>query len=436
MQVLSGFSKLSIREKIKILKQNIPLNDKQVKLLTGIYDRESGSSEIIENLSENYITSYPLPFGIAPNFLVNEKSYFVPMVTEESSVVAAVSFSAKFWAGLGGFRSEIKGTKKNGQIYFSWNGNTEKLKVSLPSLTEKLLRATDQLTANMRKRGGGITSIAIERILTDSENCHILTVGFETADSMGANLINSCLETMGPELITYINNNLSGGEDKAEIIMSILSNYTPDCLVECSVECDINDLSQISGNQSPEQFARKFAKAVRIAQEYIPRAVTHNKGIFNGVDAVLLATGNDFRAVEACGHAYAAREGKYTSLTDINLNGNRFRYSLKIPVAVGTVGGSTSVHPLAMLALQIMNNPTSEELMHIVASAGLAANFSAVRSLVTEGIQKGHMKLHLNNILVQLNASGSEKELAENHFRNKQISFSAVADYLVNIRGI
>jgi hydroxymethylglutaryl-CoA reductase len=434
MEVLTGFSKLNITEKINILKKSIPLNDQQVRLLTGVYGKESETSDIIENLSENYVTNYSLPFSIAPNFLINDKVYFVPMVTEESSVVAAVSSSAKFWFGIGGFKSEITGTKKSGQIYFAWNGNIENLQLRFPDLKEKLLFATLQLTAKMKKRGGGITSISIDSTFPEKREYHIINVEFETADSMGANLINSCLETMGSELVSFIEGNYSGSESKAEVIMAILSNYTPGCIVECSAECDLKDLSKISGNQTPEQFAVKFAKAVQIAKDYIPRAVTHNKGIFNGVDAVLLATGNDFRAVEACGHAYAAREGKYTALTDVDIRENRFSLKLKMPLAVGTVGGATSVHPLAVLALQIMHNPKVEDLMHIVASAGLAANFSAVRSLITDGIQKGHMKLHLNNILVQLNTTSTEKSMAEDFFRNKQVSFSAVAEYIKSIR--
>ena len=216
--------------------------------------------------------------------------------------------------------------------------------------------------------------------------------------------------------------------------MAILSNYTPDCLVECTVECDINELSQISGNLTSDQFASKFERAVRIASENVQRAVTHNKGIFNGIDAVLLSTGNDFRAVEACGHAYASKDGKYTSLTTAQINGTRFRYTLRIPLSVGTVGGVTSVHPLAKIALQIMGNPSAKELMQIIAAAGLANNFAAIRSLITDGIQKGHMKLHLNNILYQFSASADEKERAEEYFKHNSISFKAVSDYFERLR--
>ena len=435
MKVLTGFSKLNITERIDLLKKNVNLNEQQISLLTAFRENDKDPDGVIENLTENYISNYSLPFSIAPNFRVNDKWYFVPMVTEESSVVAAAASAAKFWSGKGGFKSEISGTKKSGQIYFSWNGNIEKLQSMLPLLKEKLASSVKSLTVNMEKRGGGITDITFNPDHHGNNDYHIVNVDFDTVDSMGANLINSCLETMGSELVSFINSNFTGTDREAEIIMAILSNFTPDCLVECSAECSINRLSEISGNLTPEQFARKFAKAVQIAREYIPRAVTHNKGIFNGVDAVLLATGNDFRAVEACGHAYAAKDGNYTALTDIEISGNRFRYRLSIPLSIGTVGGATSVHPMARLALQIMNNPTSGELMKVVASVGLASNFAAIRSLITDGIQKGHMRLHLNNFLSHFNVNESEKILVEEHFRNKQYSFSAISDFLTSIRG-
>ena len=433
MQAITGFSKLNIEEKIELIMKTVTLNDQQIRMLQA-HENEKDPDRVIEKLSENYISNYSLPFSIAPNFSVNDKWYYVPMVTEESSVVAAAAYAAKFWSGQGGFRSEITGTIKSGQIYFSWKGNIDKLQAILPVLKEKMASAVKPLLVNMEKRGGGIIDITFNPEHNVNNDYHIVNVEFDTIDSMGANLINSCLETMGSELIAFIHSTYSGSDREAEIIMAILSNYTPDCLVECSAECNTDQLAEISGNLTPEQFARKFAKAVQIAHEYIPRAVTHNKGIFNGIDAVLLATGNDFRAVEACGHAYAAKDGNYKALTDIEISGNRFIYKLRIPLSIGTVGGATSVHPMARLALQIMNNPTAAELMQVVASVGLASNFAAIRSLITDGIQKGHMKLHLKNILSHFDVNESEKILVEEHFRNKQYSFGAISEFLGNIR--
>ncbi len=434
MQLYSGFSKLDIYEKTDILKKHVPLNNQQIRLLTAFNDSYWEYEGVIENLSENCISNYPLPFSIVPNFRVNNRGYFVPMVTEESSVVAAAAYAAKFWCGQGGFTTEIIGTKKNGQIYFSWNGNIKKLQMRFPEVKEKLLTSVNLLTENMKERGGGISAITLTGDQHPEGAYHIINVEFETADSMGANLINSCLETMGSELVSFFKANYTERESEAEILMAILSNYTPDCLVECNVECEISQLSKISGTLSSGQFVRKFGKAVQIAHENIPRAVTHNKGIFNGIDAVLLATGNDFRAVEACGHAYAARDGSYKALTSFNITKDRFRYMLRMPLSLGTVGGATSVHPMARLALHILQNPSAKELMQIVASVGLASNFAAIRSLITEGIQKGHMKLHLNNILLYYNANEPEKSFVEDYFTDKPISFKAVADCLAIIR--
>ena len=216
--------------------------------------------------------------------------------------------------------------------------------------------------------------------------------------------------------------------------MCILSNYTPDCVVECSVECPIEDLGSFAGNISAQEFAKKFAAAVRIAEVDPNRAVTHNKGIMNGIDAVVIATGNDFRAIEACAHAYASRDGQYRSLSSVTISGDKFKFTLKVPLAVGTVGGLTSLHPLAKTSLAILENPSAPELMQVMAAVGLAQNFGAVKSLVTTGIQKGHMKLHLLNILNQLDASQEEIEKGKQYFSDKVISFTGVREFLNSSR--
>jgi hydroxymethylglutaryl-CoA reductase len=200
------------------------------------------------------------------------------------------------------------------------------------------------------------------------------------------------------------------------------------------VECDFKDLEGIFKDMTGEQFARKFETAVKISEIDIYRATTHNKGVFNGVDAVAIATGNDFRAIEAAGHAYAARDGKYKSLTSVTITGTTFHYELKIPIALGTVGGLTSLHPLAKHSLEMLGNPSAEELMKIVASVGMANNFAAVRSLVTKGIQIGHMKMHLYNILNHIEATKSEKEKAVEYFVTNKVSHGAVQNFIDNLR--
>lgn len=430
--MISGFSKLSKQEKTEILKQSIPLNETQMLMLNSFHHSNKSVQNVIDEMSENIISNYSLPFSIAPNFRINNKFYLIPMVTEESSVVAATSNAAKFWATNGGFKSRVIGTKKNGQIYFNWNGDVKKLQIDFPRIKDALLAAAIPLLKNMEKRGGGISDISLTPSNPVKNDYFVIHVGFETVDSMGANFINSCLEIMGTTLTSFLDNEYP--DDKSEIIMAILSNYTTDCIVECYVECDILKMSPLSGTMSPKHFTEKFAKAVQIANENTSRAVTHNKGIFNGIDAVLTATGNDTRAAEANGHAYAAKDGTYKALTQTEIDQNKFKYILRMPLAVGTVGGAISMHPLAKTALQILQNPNAEELMQIVSAVGLASNFAAIHSLITEGIQKGHMKLHLNNILYQLNTTDNEKSDIKKFFINKQVSFKAVSDYLENIR--
>jgi hydroxymethylglutaryl-CoA reductase len=216
--------------------------------------------------------------------------------------------------------------------------------------------------------------------------------------------------------------------------MAILSNYTPESLVHCFVEDEIAAFKTLGTDLTPVEFAARFEKAVDIAGHDPYRAVTHNKGIFNGMDAVTVATGNDFRAVEACGHAYASRKGVYRSLSRVELQGDRFRFSLEVPLAVGTAGGLTGSHPVAAAALEILGNPSARELMQIIAAAGLATNFSAVRALITTGIQDGHMRMHMGNILRQLKATDGEAVNVRAHFEKRSISYAEVASYLDALR--
>ena len=216
--------------------------------------------------------------------------------------------------------------------------------------------------------------------------------------------------------------------------MSILSNYAPECLVRAKVECPIKDLDEISLGMTPVDFAEKFKKAIRISKIDKYRAVTHNKGILNGIDSVVLATGNDFRAIEAGIHAYAVKENDYKGLTNIKLENDIFEFSIDVPLTLGTVGGLTTLHPLAKVSLDLLGNPNAQDLMKIIACVGLAQNFSALKSLVTTGIQKGHMKMHLMNILNHLKATEDELQQAKTYFVDKVVSQSTVRDYLLSIR--
>ncbi|MFO7843880.1 MAG: hydroxymethylglutaryl-CoA reductase, degradative [Bacteroidales bacterium] len=433
-QYIGGFSKLSNPEKLSLIADQ--KGDKIVgfQILDEFKVKNDQIQSRLEEISENVLSNYFLPYSIAPNFLINEKYFFVPMVIEESSVVAAASAAAKFWFDKGGFKSRVISTTKVGQVHFQWDGDSTVLLNQINDLKDQLIKDSESLLTNMEKRGGGVTNIELIDFTDQLEDYYQLKVSFETADAMGANIINSVLEQMADTLKNYMSTNFQGKEKNCEIIMAILSNHTPESLVECVVECPIDQLSEISGELSPEEFARKFKMAVDIANIDIYRATTHNKGIYNGIDAVVLATGNDFRAIEACGHSFASRDGHYKSLTQAEIREGKFRYSLKIPMALGTVGGLTNMHPLAKLSMEILDNPSARELMEITAAAGLANTFSAIKALTTSGIQKGHMRFHLNNILNSLNADETEKEKATSYFKDRTVSYKAVQEFLASIK--
>lgn len=435
-EIICGFSKLSKDQKLSFISKHFENPADFVNELKSFYLEDESKQKIFDEFSENTVSNFFFPYGISPNFVIDGKVFHVPMVIEESSVIAAASKAAKFWSDKGGFHSEIISTTKIGQVHFLWNGNVEKLKSLMPDIKERLFESTQDLTANMRERGGGIIDIELVDKTADIADYYQLKATFETVDSMGANFINSCLEEFAVELKAFFVESpfFSDQEKDCDVIMSILSNYTPDCLVKVWVECELDDLGNIDEDLTGEQFARKFEKAVQIAKVDTYRATTHNKGIFNGIDAIALATGNDFRAIEACGHAYASRDGKYTSLTDIEIANGKYKYSLTVPLSLGTVGGLTGLHPLAKKSLELLGNPNANELMRIAAAVGLANNFGAIKSLVTKGIQKGHMKMHLLNILNQFDATELEKEKAKVHFEEEKVSYSAVDAFIKSLR--
>lgn len=437
MKTVIGFSKMSKEEKIGWLSEQLNQDSGAlVKSMSLYWHPDRSVQKRFDEFSENTLTNYDLPYGIAPNFLINGRIYSVPMVIEESSVVAAASLGAKFWLERGGFKTKVVSTTKVGQVHFQWQGEKEKLSRFFDESKQDILKAVAHITMNMEIRGGGIRSLELVDMTSKIENYFQLKLEAETCNAMGANFINSILEEIAKVFKERVSKDerFESYEKEVQIIMCILSNYTPDCVVEASVQCPIENLGTFSGNISAQEFAKKFATAVRIAEIDPNRAVTHNKGIMNGIDAVVIATGNDFRAIEACAHAYAARDGQYRSLSSVSIDGDKFRFSLKVPLAVGTVGGLTSLHPLAKTSLAILEHPSAPELMQVMAAVGLAQNFGAVKSLITTGIQKGHMKLHLLNILGQFNASTEEVEKAKVHFSDKVVSFTGVRDFIKSIR--
>ena len=433
---VTGFSKLSKSKKIDWIVDTYFSNKEEAKkVLTQYWNSNEQLQNLHDEFIENTITNYYLPFGVAPNFLINGKLYTIPMAIEESSVVAAASKAAKFWLERGGFKAEVLSTTKIGQVHFMYKGNVENLKAFFNLVKPKLIAATKSITQNMEKRGGGIIDIQLIDKTDALENYYQLHATFETLDAMGANFINSCLEQFAKTFKEDAQHfeGFTSEEKQIQVVMSILSNYVPNCLVRAEVCCNVEDLNENDG-VSPEEFATKFIQAVNIAEVEPYRAVTHNKGIMNGIDAVVLATGNDFRAVEAGVHAYASRTGSYSSLSHASVENGVFKFWMEIPLALGTVGGLTSLHPLVRLALEMLGKPSAKELMQIVAVAGLAQNFAALRSLTTTGIQEGHMKMHLMNILNQMQANDTEKLKIVEYFKTNVVTHSAVVDALNSLR--
>ena len=423
---ISGFSKLSKTKKIDWIVNTYFSNKEEAKqILKQYWNSNDNLQSLHDEFIENTITNYYLPLGVAPNFLINGKMHTIPMAIEESSVVAAASKAAKFWLDYGGFKTKVISTTKIGQVHFMYHGDFKTLEAFFNTIKPNLIQATKPITKNMDKRGGGILDIILKDKTKAIDGYYQLHATFDTIDAMGANFINSCLEqfakTFKAEAETHLEQNI-------EIVMSILSNYVPECLVRAEVSCALKDIPNDDFN------AQKFVQAVRIAEVEPYRAVTHNKGIMNGIDAVVLATGNDFRAVEAGVHAYASRNGKYSSLTHAKIENDIFTFWMEIPLALGTVGGLTNLHPLVKLALELLHKPTAKELMQIVAVAGLAQNFAALRSLTTTGIQEGHMKMHLMNILNQFEATEIEKEIIINHFKTHTVTHGAVVEALDKLR--
>ncbi len=423
---VSGFSKFTKVEKIDWLISNHFQDNPSAKAnLERYWNSDAALQKLHDEFTENTISNFYLPFGIAPNFLINNKIKVIPMTIEESSVVAAASNAAKFWMQRGGFKAKVISTTKVGQVHFMFHGEFSEIESLFETIRPQLFEHTKSITKNMEARGGGILDIKLISKTAQLKGYYQLHVTFETMDAMGANFINSCLEQIASTFKTC--------SKEIHVVMSILSNYVPDCLVRAEVSCNVEDLVT-DESYSGREFADTFIQAVQIAEVEPFRAVTHNKGIMNGVDSVVLATGNDFRAVEAGVHAYAARSGSYSSLTHASIEEGIFRFWIEIPLALGTVGGLTGLHPLVKTALELLGNPSAKELMEVVAVAGLAQNFAALKSLTTTGIQQGHMKMHLLNILNQFEATDKEKLQLVEHFKKNTVTHSAVVEAIEKLR--
>lgn len=431
-EIINGFSKLNREDQIAIASRFASDANEFTRLLNSHWHGFTQPENHGDEFAENTVSYFNLPYSLAANFKVNGKDYIVPLVTEESSVIAAASAAAKFWWPLGGFQSRVKRKLKAGHIYFSWKGSHSVIENFIRESIPGMIDACQHIEARMKERGGGIKNIVLADPVGMLNEYYKIEVLLDTREAMGANYINSCLEAMAAYMKQQAE--FEGILGNLEIIMAILSNYTPECTVECRVVCNISDFTLLHPAMQGEVIARRFKAAVDIARNDTSRAVTNNKGIFNGIDAFIIATGNDFRAVEAAGHAWASKDGQYKGLSKASLYEDRFTLVLEIPMAVGATGGIINLHPMSRATLNLLGNPDAETLMKIAAAVGMASHFSAIKALVTGGIQQGHMKLHLVNLLKQLNASEREKEEALNYFRHRQVTHAGVRDFILSLR--
>ena len=418
---IKGFYNLSIEERRKILKEFAELSEEEIKLF-----EKSLTTELADKMIENVIGVFPLPLGVAVNFLINNKDYLVPFAIEEPSVVAAASYMAKVTRENGGIKAEADEPIMIGQVHLAGVENFEKAKLKILENKQKLLEIANSQDPVLVKFGGGAKDIEI-RVTQheDGEKFLVVHLLVNCCDAMGANAVNTMVEAIAPIL-----EELTQGE----AILKIISNLAIYRKARASVK--INP-ETIGG----KEVVRKIVIASKMAEADSFRAATHNKGIMNGIDAVCIATGNDWRAVEAGAHAYACKQGKYKPLaiwrTDEqgNLVGK-----IELPIAVGIVGGATKVHPLAKLNLRILGVSSAKELACVLAAVGLVQNLAALRAIVTEGIQRGHMELHARNLAIMAGAKPEEAtkvaELAVKLAKKKgrKISMDIVEEALKMLR--
>ncbi|MHA1865339.1 MAG: hydroxymethylglutaryl-CoA reductase, degradative [Candidatus Heimdallarchaeaceae archaeon] len=410
------FYSFSQEERRNIIASMFNFNKQDLKYLQ---DQEISDS-VFEVMIENTIGKIPFPIGIATNFKINGKDYLIPMVIEESSVVAAASHAAKIARKKGGFIAEYSGSIVIGQIQLLTSEPFEAVKQIISSNKKKIIEIANSTNEFLVKLGGGAKDIEIRRVKGDLREYFILHIIVDTKDAMGANAVNTMLEKLQPFIESIVD---------CKVLLRILSNYAIKRMVKVKATFD---KELLGGDEVVENilFAYDFAK------HDVFRAVTHNKGIMNGIIAVMLATGNDTRAIEAGAHAYASKNGNYSSLSKFEKdeNGDLVGY-LELPLSVGIVGGAIRVHPTYKILLKILNVSTAQELAIVAGSVGLAQNLAAIRALASEGIQAGHMSLHARNLAVTIGAQGEEIEkLASKLIELKEITYDKALEILKKIR--
>lgn len=418
----TGFSKKTPAERLEFLKAHELLQDENWQNLANQYHLPL---ETANQMSENVLSILALPYSIAPDFLIDEQVYQVPFVTEEPSVVAAASFVAKIIKRSGGFKTKIHNRQMIGQVALY---DVPDIAIALEQIQNEksaLLKLANQAHPSIVKRGGGARELRADFLEGETDFLVVYLV-VDTQEAMGANILNTMLEALKERL-----EEITGGQS----LMAILSNYATEALVTASCEIDFHSLSR--DKAEAERTAQRIVLASQFAKQDSYRASTHNKGIFNGIDAVLLATGNDWRAIEAGAHAYAARDGRYQGLSqwEIDLEEEKLYGQLTLPMPVAAKGGSIGLNPMVVASFDLLGQPTAKELASIVVSVGLAQNFAALRALVTTGIQAGHMKLQAKSLA--LLAGAQEDEIAAvvaELLKEKQFNQAKAKEILTKMR--
>ena len=414
----NGFSKKSYHERLELLKAQALLSPERQ---TSLEQDEQVSLAVADQLSENVVGTFSLPYSIIPELVVNGQDYTVPYVTEEPSVVAAASYASKIIKRSGGFTAQVHQRQMIGQVALYQVAEPEKAQEKIANKKVELLELANQAYPSIVKRGGGARDLHVEQIKGETDFL-VVYLHVDTQEAMGANMLNTMLEALKPVL-----EELSQGQS----LMGILSNYATDSLVTASCRIAFRYLSP--QRDQGREIAEKIALASQFAQVDPYRAATHNKGIFNGIDAILIATGNDWRAIEAGAHAFASRDGRYQGLSQWTLDMEREELvgEMTLPMPVATKGGSIGLNPRVALSHELLGNPSAKELAQIIVSIGLAQNFAALKALVSTGIQQGHMKLQAKSLALLAGASESEvAPLVERLIADKTFNLETAQQYL------
>lgn len=416
----SGFSKKTQAEKLRFLKDNQLLSDDNWQRLV---NNDLLGLETANQIVENVLGTFSLPFSVAPNFLIDGNHYQLPMVTEEPSVVAAASYAAKVIAASGGFTTHIHNRHMIGQVALYHIGDMPAAKESILQAKDDLLEQANQAHPSIVKRGGGAKDLWVELLEHDDTPLLVVYFSVDTQEAMGANMVNTMAEALKAPLIKLT---------QGKVLMAILSNYATESLVTAT--CTIRSRHLSLNPKEADEWAEKIALASQFAQIDPYRAATHNKGIFNGIDALVLATGNDWRAIEAGGHAFATRTGRYKGLSEwcYDKTSQTLTGKLTLPMPLGTKGGSIGLNPTAQVAMDLLGQPTAKTLARLSLALGLAQNFAALKALTGQGIQAGHMKLHAKSLLLLAGAQETQLEELVPLFLNEKHLNLETAQKLLN----